>query len=125
MKQRSKRYRALIDQAKKAGVDLAVAQPVPAAVGLVKQLAKAKFTEAVDIAIHLNLDTKKADQQFRGNFSLPHGTGRTVRVIAFVDDGDKIMRLSPMVRSRQVARRWWLRSRPGSWTSMWPSPRRR
>jgi large subunit ribosomal protein L1 len=90
MKQRSKRYRALVEQATKAGIDLAAPQPVPAAVGLVKQMAKAKFTEAVDIAIHLNLDTKKADQQFRGNFSLPHGTGRTVRVIAFVDDGDKI-----------------------------------
>jgi large subunit ribosomal protein L1 len=55
----------------------------------VKKMAKAKFTESIDLSVHLNLDTKKADQQFRGSFSLPHGTGRDARVIVFVDDGDK------------------------------------
>ncbi len=90
MKPRSKRYRAAVDAAKNAGIDLASPQPVPSGVALVKKMAKAKFAESVDLAVHLNLDTKKADQQFRGNFSLPHGTGRTVKVIAFVDDGDKI-----------------------------------
>jgi len=84
---RSKRYRALIES---AGVDLKAPHPVNAAVGLVKKLAKAKFTESIELAIHLNLDTKKTDQQFRGSFSLPHGTGRDVRVIVFVDDGDKL-----------------------------------
>ena len=87
MRQRSKRYRQLIE---KAGIDLTVPQGVPSAVTLVKQMAKAKFTESVDLAVHLNLDTKKADQQFRGSFSLPHGTGKPARVIAFVDDGDKV-----------------------------------
>ncbi len=87
MTNRSKRYRALI---KDAGIDLKQAQPVNAAMAVVKKLAKAKFTESVDLAVHLNLDTKKTDQQFRGNFSLPHGTGRDVRVIVFCDDGDKI-----------------------------------
>lgn len=87
MTNRSKRYRALI---KDAGIDLKQAQPVNTAVTVVKKLAKAKFTETVELAIHLNLDTKKTDQQFRGNFSLPHGTGRDVRVIVFCDDGDKI-----------------------------------
>jgi large subunit ribosomal protein L1 len=86
MRFRSKRYRALVAG---IGVDLESPQPVPTAVGLVKKMAKAKFTESVDLAVHLNLDTKKADQQFRGSFSLPHGTGRDVRVIVFVDDGDK------------------------------------
>jgi large subunit ribosomal protein L1 len=90
MKQRSKRYRALVDAAKKAGLDLAAPQSIDKGVTWVKQTSKVKFTESVDLAVHLNLDTKKADQQFRGNFSLPHGTGRTVRVIAFVDDGEKI-----------------------------------
>ena len=84
---RSKRYRALIQS---AGIDLKQAQPVGSAVGVVKKLAKAKFTESIELAVHLNLDTKKADQQFRGSFSLPHGTGRDVRVIVFCDDGDKI-----------------------------------
>jgi len=87
MTNRSKRYRALI---KDAGIDLKQAQPVNSAVGVVKKLAKAKFNESVDLAVHLNLDTKKTDQQFRGNFSMPHGTGRDVRVIVFVDDGEKI-----------------------------------
>ena len=87
MQFRSKRYRALVQS---VGVDIKAPQPVPAAVGLVKKMAKAKFTESIDLAIHLNLDTKKTDQQFRGSFSMPHGTGRDVRVIAFVDDGDKI-----------------------------------
>ena len=90
MKQRSKRYKALVASLHSAGVDPTSPQPVDAAIGWVKKLAKVKFTESVDLALHLNLDTKKADQQFRGNFSLPHGTGRVVRVVAFVDDGEKI-----------------------------------
>jgi len=89
MKIRSKRYKALVESADKAG-GLKTAKEIPAAVALVKQLAKAKFTESIDLSICLNLDTKKADQQFRGSFALPHGTGRDVRVIAFADDTDKI-----------------------------------
>ncbi len=87
MKQRSKRYRAAITV---AGAELSKTQPVVAAVGLVKKMAKAKFSESVDLSVHLNLDTKKADQQFRGSFSFPHGTGRDVRVVVFVDDGEKV-----------------------------------
>jgi large subunit ribosomal protein L1 len=87
MRHRSKRYRELVA---KAGTDIQTPQAVEAAVGLVKKMAKAKFTESVDLSVHLNLDTKKADQQFRGNFSLPHGTGKSVRVIVFCDDGDKV-----------------------------------
>jgi large subunit ribosomal protein L1 len=86
MPDRSKRYRALIQS---AGIDLKQVQPVTSAVTVVKKLAKAKFTESVDLAVHLNLDSKKTDQQFRGSFSMPHGTGREVRVIVFCDDGDK------------------------------------
>ena len=89
MKLRSKRYKALIATADKAG-GLKEAKEIPVAVALVKQLAIAKFTESIDLAISLNLDTKKADQQFRGSFALPHGTGRDVRVVAFADDADKI-----------------------------------
>jgi large subunit ribosomal protein L1 len=86
MRTRSKRYRAALA---KAG-DLAQPKPVADAAALVKSLAGAKFNESVDLSLHLNLDTKKADQQFRGSFSMPHGTGRAVRVIVFVDDGDKV-----------------------------------
>jgi len=85
MKPRSKRYRQLIE---KVGTDIKQPQGVPVAVGLVKKMAKAKFTESIDLSVHLNLDTKKADQQFRGSFGLPHGTGKSMRVIAFTDDKD-------------------------------------
>lgn len=87
MKQRSKRYRAAIEA---AGIDLKAPQDTAKAAELVKRLAKSKFTESVDLSVHLNLDTKKADQQFRGSFSFPHGTGKSVRVIVFCDDADKI-----------------------------------
>lgn len=89
MKTRSKRYKAQVAEAEKAG-GLKAPKDIPSAVALIKKMAKAKFAESVDLSLKLNLDTKKADQQFRGSFSMPHGTGRNVRVIAFADDADKI-----------------------------------
>jgi len=89
MKQRSKRYKAQIAEADKVG-GLKSPKDIPAAVAVIKKMARAKFTESVDLSVKLNLDTKKADQQFRGSFAMPNGTGRDVRVIAFVDDADKI-----------------------------------
>jgi large subunit ribosomal protein L1 len=85
MRKRSKRYRESL-----AKQDLVIAKPAVEAASLVKELASAKFTESVDLAIKLSIDTRKADQQVRGSFSLPHGTGRDVRVIVFSDDADKI-----------------------------------
>ncbi len=54
------------------------------ALELVKTLAPAKFDETVEAAFNLGIDPKKADQLVRGTVSLPHGTGKTVRVAAFV-----------------------------------------
>ncbi|MHB1049515.1 MAG: 50S ribosomal protein L1 [Bacteroidota bacterium] len=51
------------------------------AVGLVKDNASAKFTESCDIAIRLGVDPKKADQAIRGTVALPHGIGKSVRVL--------------------------------------------
>lgn len=51
------------------------------AIKLVKEAATAKFDESVELAIHLNIDTKKADQQVRGAIVLPNGTGKTKRVL--------------------------------------------
>ena len=58
------------------------------AVKIVKENAKAKFDETVDIAINLGVDPKYADQMVRGVCALPHGTGKTVRV-AVLAQGEK------------------------------------
>ena len=58
------------------------------AVKLVKENANAKFDETVDLAINLGVDPKYADQMVRGVCSLPHGTGKTVRV-AVLAQGEK------------------------------------
>lgn len=55
------------------------------AVSLVKSLAFAKFDESVDVVFNLGIDARKADQLVRGTVSLPNGTGKDVRVAAFVD----------------------------------------
>ena len=75
MKQ-SKRFKAAdakVDHKKEYTIDDAVAK--------VKGCATAKFAESVDIAVRLGVDPKKADQAVRGTVSLPHGIGRTVRVL--------------------------------------------
>jgi large subunit ribosomal protein L1 len=54
---------------------------VEEAVGIVKDVASAKFSEAVDIAVRLGVDPKKADQAVRGTVALPHGIGKSVRVL--------------------------------------------
>lgn len=54
---------------------------VDEAVGIVKDIASAKFTESVDIAVRLGVDPKKADQAVRGTVALPHGIGKAVRVL--------------------------------------------
>lgn len=53
------------------------------AIELVKKTARAKFDETVEVAFRLGLDVKKADQQIRGAVVLPHGTGKTQRVLVF------------------------------------------
>ena len=56
------------------------------AIALVKQTAKAKFDETIEISVRLGVDPRHADQQVRGAVVLPHGTGKTVRVLAFVKE---------------------------------------
>lgn len=58
------------------------------AIKLVKSTAVTKFDSSVEIAIRLNLDTKKADQQLRGAFVLPNGTGKTKKVLV-IAKGDQ------------------------------------
>ena len=56
------------------------------AIDLVKQTAKAKFDETIEISVRLGVDPRHADQQVRGAVVLPNGTGKTVRVLAFVKE---------------------------------------
>ena len=58
------------------------------AVSLIKQTAKAKFDETVEISVRLGVDPRHADQQVRGAVVLPHGTGKKVTVLVFAK-GDK------------------------------------
>ena len=64
-------------------VDRAREYPIAEAVALVKKAKCAKFDETVDVAINLGVDPKKSDQMVRGTVQLPHGTGKTVRVLVF------------------------------------------
>jgi large subunit ribosomal protein L1 len=59
------------------------------AVGLVKELSFAKFDETVDVAVRLGVDPRHADQIVRGTVVLPHGTGKTARVLV-IAQGDKL-----------------------------------
>jgi len=78
MSTRSKRVRAFRDK-----VDRHSVQPIDEALGLVKELATAKFSESVDASVNLGVDPRKSDQVVRGSTVLPHGTGKTVRVAVF------------------------------------------
>jgi len=78
-----KRYREVA-----ASYDLASLFDAAAAASLVKKNARAKFDETIEVHVRLGVDPKKSDQSVRGTVLLPHGTGRTVRVIVFAR-GDK------------------------------------
>ncbi len=75
-----KRYRAA-----RALVDPARKYTVEEAVDLLTKMPKTKFDETVDVAVRLGVNPKNADQIVRGALSLPHGTGKTVRVLVFAE----------------------------------------
>ena len=60
--------------------------PLTEAIDLVKQLTKTKFDASIEIHIRLGINHKKTEQQIRGGISLPHGTGKTVKIAAFVTE---------------------------------------
>src|SRR5260370_6551456 len=65
------------------GVDPAKAYSLPEAVKLVKERAKAKFDETIEVAMNLGVDPRHADQMVRGVVNLPNGSGRSVPVAVF------------------------------------------
>jgi large subunit ribosomal protein L1 len=78
----SKRYRKALEL-----VDAKKAYPLKAAVEVVAKFPKAKFNETVDLAFKLGVDPKQSDQMVRGTVPLPHGSGKTVRVLVFAKPG--------------------------------------
>ena len=73
---KSKRYASVVEK-----VDKKKTYTVEEAVKLVKEASSAKFDETVEVAMNMNLDTRKADQQLRGAVVLPNGTGKSQKVL--------------------------------------------
>ncbi|MCH9815712.1 MAG: 50S ribosomal protein L1 [Actinomycetia bacterium] len=75
---RGKNYRSGAEQ-----IDKDRAYPPAEALELLKETSKEKFDPAVDVAVRLAVDPRKADQMVRGTVNLPHGTGKTAKVLVF------------------------------------------
>lgn len=84
MAKHGKRYRDLAGK-----VDRKTPVALDEATTLVKQLATAKFDETIEAHVRLGVDPRKSDQTVRGTVALPHGTGKTVRVLALTQ-GEKV-----------------------------------
>src|SRR5881296_1342607 len=78
----SKRYRKALEL-----VDSKKMYPLKSAVEVLTKFPKAKFSETVDLAFRLGVDPKQSDQMVRGTVPLPHGSGKTVRVLVFAKSG--------------------------------------
>ena len=78
----SKRYKKALEV-----VDGKKAYPLKEAVGVLTKFPKAKFNETIDLAFRLGVDPKQSDQMVRGTVPLPHGSGKTVRVLVFAKSG--------------------------------------
>lgn len=84
MAKQSKRLQALQDKVSKLTDPLELRE----AVGILKEFNTTKFDQSVEVAVRLGIDPKQADQMVRGSIVLPHGLGRTLRVVVFAK-GDK------------------------------------
>ena len=79
----SKRYRKALEQ-----VDKKLLYPLKSAVEVLAKFPKAKFNETVEVAFKLGVDPKQSDQMVRGTVPLPHGSGKTVKVLVFARNGE-------------------------------------
>lgn len=85
MPKRGKNYRDALQK-----FDRHERHDVREAIELVQEMASAKFDETVEVSVRLGVNPKHADQQVRGAVVLPHGTGRTVRVLVFAKDAKAV-----------------------------------
>ena len=69
-------------------VDANKTYPLKEAIGVLAKFPKAKFNETIDLAFRLGVDPKQSDQMVRGTVPLPHGSGKTVRVLVFAKSGN-------------------------------------
>lgn len=76
-------------KAAQAKIDAEKFYTIDEAIKLAKDASFEKFDATLDLAFKLNLDVRQADQQLRGALSLPHGTGKTVRVLAATEDAEQ------------------------------------
>ncbi|MFV8414107.1 50S ribosomal protein L1 [Mycoplasma sp. VS428] len=76
-------------KAARESFDRTVAYDLAQAIELAKKTSYAKFDASIDLAFNLNLDVRKADQQLRGAVLLPHGTGKSVRVLVATNNVEK------------------------------------
>src|SRR6185295_17645279 len=82
IKMPSKRFKKALEV-----VDGKKAYPLKDAVGVLAKFPKAKFNETIDLAFRLGVDPKQSDQMVRGTVPLPHGSGKTVKVLVFAKAG--------------------------------------
>ena len=86
MAKRGKRYREASELIDSTAAENGGELSLELAVSLIKQTAKAKFDESVDMDIRLGVDPRHADQMVRGSVALPHGTGKEVRVLVLTNE---------------------------------------
>lgn len=86
MAKKGKRYRAALEVIEAALEENGGTLQLDQAASVLKQTAGAKFDESVDIDIRLGVDPRHADQMVRGSVALPHGTGKTVRVLVLANE---------------------------------------
>jgi large subunit ribosomal protein L1 len=116
MPKRSKRYleaRKLVDRTKAYTIDEAIE--------LLKQMPSAKFDESIELHIKTGIEPSKSDQQVRGTISLPHGTGKNVKVLVFTR-GERLKKQKPQELTLWVPTNSSSKSRKDGQISMWLLP---
>src|SRR5258705_11782856 len=109
MKQHGKKYRAALEK-----LEVGRKYDLDTAVSKVKEIAFAKFDETVELTVWLGVDPRKADQHVRGTLVLPHGLGKSKKILVIAQD-EKVKRAENAVRAmvggedrvNKIKTGWW------------------